>query len=177
MRGLVASAVGLMVLIPLALAQGSALKCKAEGLHLCCKECEKTVQEVLAKVSGISEVACDRPGKTVAFKARNEKAADEAVSALVNAGFFFQVTVGEKMYPVTSKVSSVQGDPLVVRNVHACCEECEKATEQLFKGAKVAFEGKGTVKDMTLAGQKFEAEEVLQTLHQAGLHGVVVGKK
>jgi copper chaperone CopZ len=177
MRGLIASAVGLMVLVPLALAQGSALKCKAEGLRLCCKDCEKTVHEVLAKVSGVSEIACDRPGKAATFKARNEKVADEAVSALVDAGFFFQVSVGDKKYPVTSKASSVQGDPLVVRNVHACCDECEKATEKLFKGASVAFEGKGSVKDMTLAGQKFEAEEVLQTLHQAGLHGVVVGKK
>src|SRR6516165_8420946 len=89
-------------------------KCKAEGLHLCCKGCEKSVQQVLEKVRGISEVKVDRGARTVTWQAKNDKAVDAAVSALVDAGFHFAVTIGDKKLDVTSKSTGIKGDELVI---------------------------------------------------------------
>jgi len=163
--------------VPAVQAQGDAVKCKAEGLHLCCKGCEQTVQDTLGAIKGVSDIACDRPAKTVTFKARSEKIADEAVSALVNAGFCFKVSVGDKAFSVSSKTPSLVAGELVARNVHACCEQCEKAIEGLFKDAKVTFSGKGPQKDVTVTGKDLDAEVIQQRLQDAGFHGVVGPKK
>ena len=159
------------------LAQGGATKCKAEGLHLCCKGCEKAVQEVLSKVAGVTDVACDRAAKTVTFKAKNDKAVDEAVSALANAGFHFDLKIGDKAFDVTSKATGIKADEVMIRNVHACCEDCEKAIEAIFKKHKVSFEGQGPQKDVTVTGKEIDADDALRQLQAAGFQGVIADKK
>jgi copper chaperone CopZ len=146
---------------------------KLEGVCLCCKTCEKTVEDLLAKVHGVSDVRCDHVAKTVTFKAKNEKAGDDGVSALVNAGFYFKVSVGDKAYEISSKPSGIKGEQIVLRNVHACCEDCEKSIQGLFKSATVKFDGKDDVKILTVTGKNLDADAVLKTLHTAGLHGVI----
>jgi hypothetical protein len=128
-------------------------------------------------VKGVSEVAIDAGKKTVTFKAATGKAADEAVEALLNAGFYGKLTLDKDTVAVTGKALGFRADEIVVHDVHACCDDCDKAIEQLFKNAKVTLQGKGPQKDVTLRGKSLDADEILRTLHAAGLHGVIVEKK
>jgi copper chaperone CopZ len=152
-------------------------KCKAEGLHLCCKGCEKAVHQVLDKVRGVSDVTVDRGARTVTWQAKNDKAVDAAVSALVDAGFHFTVMIGDKKLDVTTKTTGLKADEIVIRNVHACCEDCEKAIEDIFKEAKVTFAGMGPQKDVTVKGKDLDADDVLRRLEKAGFQGVIADKK
>jgi copper chaperone CopZ len=177
MRMLMMSLFGAAILGQLAPAGGGPSVCKFEGLHLCCKGCEKAVQEVLGGVKGVSNVVCDRAAKTVTFKAKDDKTADEAVGALTNAGFHFQVTIGDKKLEVTTSPTGLKSDQVVIRNVHACCEDCEKAIQGLFKDSKVTFVRQGPQKDVTIAGKDLDADAVLRQLEGAGFHGVIAENK
>jgi copper chaperone CopZ len=171
------SLLGAAIVCQLALADGGPHLCKFEGLHLCCKGCEKTVRDVLKEVKGVTAVACDRPARTVTFKAADDMAADEAVSALTNAGFHFKVTVDNKQIEISGNPTGIKADKVVIRNVHACCEDCEKAIRKLFKGAEVSFAGKGPHKDVTVAGKALDGDALLGQLQGAGLHGVIADNK
>src|SRR5438874_1816947 len=72
------------------------VKCKADGVHLCCAKCEKSVTEILTKVNGVTKITCDRKGKAVTFEAKDKKTADDAVAALLNGGFIGKMTVDGK---------------------------------------------------------------------------------
>jgi copper chaperone CopZ len=158
-------------------ADKGAVKCTAEGLHLSTKTCEQAVQDMLGKVKGVSDVVVESATKTVSFKAKTGKVADEAVEALLNGGFYGKLTIGKTVVAVTSKPLDFRANEIVVRDVHACCEECDKAIQQLFKDAKVTLQGKGPQKDVTIQGNQLDADEVLRILHAAGLHGAVVEPK
>jgi copper chaperone CopZ len=176
MRTLMLSLLGAAIL-SLVQADGGPSVCKFEGLHLCCKGCEKAVQEVLGGVKGVSNVACDRTAKTVTFKAKDDKAADEAVGALTNAGFHFKVSIGDNKIEVSTSPTGLKADQVVIRNVHACCEDCEKTIQGLFKDAKVTFVRQGPQKDVTIAGKGLDADAVLRQLEGAGFHGVIAENK
>ena len=177
MRRIVASLLGAAIVCQLALADGGPHACKFEGLHLCCKGCEKAVHEVLKEVKGVTAVACDRKTRTVTFTAADDMAADEAVGALTNAGFHFKVTVGKKQIEITGTPTGLKADKVVIRNVHACCEDCEKAIRALFKGAEVSFVRKGPQKDVIISSKGCDADAMLRQLQDAGLHGVIVDPK
>jgi copper chaperone CopZ len=177
MRLFMASFVGVVLVCHLALAGDGPHKCKFEGLHLCCKGCEKVVQDVLGKVKGVGQVACDRSAKTVTFMAKDDKSADEAVGALADAGFHFTVLIGDKTIPLMTNATGLKADMVVIRNVHACCDDCEKAIQGLFKSAKVTFARKGPQKDVTIAGKQLDADELLRQLQEAGFQGVIVENK
>jgi mercuric ion binding protein len=177
MQRFMISLVGAALVCQLTPADGGPYACKFEGLHLCCKGCEKVVQDVLGGVKGVSGTACDRTTKVVTFKAKNDKAADEAVGALANAGFHFTVTIGDKSFPLTTNPTGLKGDEITIRNVHACCPDCEKAIEGLFKEAKVTFVRQGPQKDVTIISKGLDADEVLQKLQKAGFQGVIAEKK
>jgi hypothetical protein len=177
MRQFYALTVLLVVAAPLSGLQEEPVKCTVDAIHLSSKSCEKTLQDLLAKVKGVSGIAVDRPAKSVSFTAKTGKVADEAVEALLNGGFYGKLTLGKAQVDVTSEAMGFQADRIVVRNVHACCEDCDKAIKVLFKDAKVTLQGNGPQKDVTIEGKQLDADQVLRTLHTAGLHGVIDTKK
>ena len=177
MRIVIANLLAAALICQLALADGGPHLCKFEGLHLCCKGCEKAVRDVLKEVKGVTAVTCDRPARTVTFKAADDMAADNAVSALTDAGFHFKVTIGKKEIEISGNPAGIKADKVVIRNVHACCDDCEKAIRALFKGAQVTFAGKGPQKDVTIAGKALDGDALLHQLQGAGLHGVIAENK
>jgi len=152
------------------------VKCKADGVHLCCGKCVKSVQAILGKVDGITKVNCDQANKAVTFEAKDKKTADEAVAALLNGGFIGKMTVDGKEIPITNKELKFKADEISVKNVHVCCGQCIKAVNALFKDVKVTVSGPGPQKDIVISGKNLDADEVLRTLQSAGFH-VVVEKK
>jgi hypothetical protein len=161
----------------LAGAQDEPVRCTVERIHLTSKSCEQSVRDLLSTVKGVSGIAVDRPGKTVTFTAKSAAEADQTVETLLNGGFFGKWTIGKSAIAVTSKPLGFRADQIVVRNVHACCEECDKAIKGLFKDSEVTLEGKGPQKDVTIRAKNLEADEVLRVLHEAGLHGAIIEPK
>src|SRR5271155_4790812 len=75
--------------------QGEPVKCKADGVHLCCNACVTSVKGILGKVEGLTAVKVDRTADDkITFEAKDEKAATAAMAALVKGGFWCEVTMG-----------------------------------------------------------------------------------
>ena len=170
------AAVAILAAVGAVRATDGEVKCKADGVHLCCAKCEKSVTEILTNVNGVTKITCDRKGKAVTFEAKDKKTADDAVAALLNGGFIGKMTVDGKDIPITNKELKFKADEISVKNVHICCGQCTKAVNALFKDAKVTVSGKGAQKDVVISGKNLDADEVLRTLQSAGFHGVVEKK-
>jgi periplasmic mercuric ion binding protein len=145
-----------------------------KGPHICCKQCVKAVAGILKDVEGITDAKCDIKEKTVSFTAKDKKAADAAVAALYKGGFAGEGKFGDaKVGGKTAKKTEGKVDSVTVKDVHACCGQCNKALKALFPDAKVAIEGAGQQKDVTIAGTGLNVGEVIDALRKAGFNGKV----
>ncbi len=79
MRPFLVAAVATVALAALSLGQARADKVELKGTHLCCDRCLETVQDVLAKVDGVSDVATNKKEKTVTFTAKDAKVATAGI--------------------------------------------------------------------------------------------------
>ena len=96
-------------------AANDTIKCKADGLHLCCGQCEKSVQAILSKVDGVTAVKIDRKAADkVTFEASSDKAANDAVMALLHGGFACQVTAGDKKLTAPKVMVNLKADEITV---------------------------------------------------------------
>jgi hypothetical protein len=59
------------------------------------------------------------------------------------------------------------------KDVHVCCKQCQNAIGDLFKDAKISYEGKGPQRDIKISGKGLEKTAVLETLQKAGFTGKV----
>jgi periplasmic mercuric ion binding protein len=154
------------------------VKCKADGVHLCCGQCETAVKQILGKAEGITAVKVDRKAADkITFEATTEKAANDALMALVKGGFCCEVTAGTTKMSPPKVMVNLKGDEITVVGAHMCCNSCIKAVEGLFKDAKVTVTGKGVIRDVTISGKNLDGQTVLDTLQKGGFNGTVQAKK
>jgi hypothetical protein len=134
--------------------------------------CEKGAKDALAKVDGVSDVACVRKDKIVTFTAKDDKAATAGVKALLEAGYFGTATNEGKeiKVEVATPKKDDKADDVTVKNVHVCCPACKKAISGLFEGSKVDFPDKGQVK---ISGKDLDKATVLDALRKAGFNGTI----
>jgi periplasmic mercuric ion binding protein len=161
-------------------AANDTIKCKADGLHLCCGQCEKSVQSILSKVDGVTAVKIDRKAADkVTFEASSDKVANDAVTALLHGGFACEVTAGDKKLTAPKIMVSLKSDQVTVTGAHVCCGACIKAVTALFKdsNATVAVNGTGTIRDIVVSGKNLDGQTVLDTLQKGGFTGTVQAKK
>jgi mercuric ion binding protein len=145
-----------------------------KGPHICCKQCVKVVAGILKDVDGITDAKCDIKEKTVSFTAKDKKAAEAAVAALYKGGFAGEGNFGDdKVGGKVAKKTDGKVDTVTVKDVHACCGQCNKAIKALFPDAKVAIEGPGPQKDVTIAGTGLNVGEVIDALRKGGFNGKV----
>jgi hypothetical protein len=155
-----------------------AVKCKADGAHLCCAQCDKSVREILGGVKGVSEVKVDRKAADkITFTADSEATANDAFTALVKGGFACEVTAGTKKLAAPKTAVNVKGDEITVAGAHVCCGACVKAVKALFKDADVTVNGQGTIRDIVVKGKNLDGQTVLDTLQRGGFSGTVQAKK
>lgn len=158
--------------------QAAASDVVVKGPHICCKQCVKIVEGILAKVDGVSNVDADIKGRTVKFTAKDEKAANAGVKALVDGGFFGSATNDGKDLKV-NVAAVAKGDKLdtvKVAKVHVCCGLCQTAIKNTFKDLKVSFEGKGAQRTVIIEGAEVYAGTVVEALRKAGFNGSVEKK-
>jgi copper chaperone CopZ len=159
---------------------GSAVASDVEvkGPHICCKQCVKVVEGILAKVDGVSNVSADTTTKTVKFTAADSKAVAAGLKALTDGGFSGAATNDGK--EVKSTLAPVEkGDKLdsvKIAKVHVCCPQCQNAIKGLFKDQKVSFDGKGAQRTVVIEGGDVYAGSVIEALRKAGFNGSVEKK-
>jgi hypothetical protein len=174
MRQLFIAAAALAALAGPGVAEARAEKWKVEGIHLCCRSCEKSVQAILDKVEGVSEVACDRSKQEVRFTAKDEKAAKSAYDKLLTGGFYGRASSDQGTAFATASASAgVKADQVTVKGVHVCCNSCKRGIEALFQGSKVSYAGDGPQRDVTISGRNLDPAAVMDTLRGAGFNGTL----
>jgi hypothetical protein len=149
---------------------------EVKGLHLCCKQCEGSVQSILGKVDGISDVKTDRKAKSVTFTAKDAAAFKKAYDALYDGGFAGTGTFGNTGVTRAPNKNTDKADEVTVKGVHACCKQCVGILQATFKDAKVTVTGTGTQRDVTVSGKGLNVGEVLSKLEAAGFSGKVEKK-
>jgi periplasmic mercuric ion binding protein len=151
-------------------------KAEIKGPHICCGNCVKAVAAILAKVDGVSEAKCSIKDKTVTFMAKDKEAAAKALDAMIAGGFMGTAKYDDKAIPLAVTKLEGKADAVVVKGVHNCCGQCNKAIVALFPDAKVTSTGKGPQKDVTIVGTDLSLDAVQQALHGKGFSGKVEKK-
>jgi copper chaperone CopZ len=155
------------------------VSCKAEGLHICCPACVKSITDTLEPVKGITNTTVDRPSKSVTFTASDQAVAQKAHEALAKAGFGFTFKAGDKSIDMPAQKFDGKTDTVVFKAVHDCCAQCTGAINKLFNEGttKVAISSKGKQRDLTVTGQNLDPNDLLQRLQKAGFTGVMEATK
>jgi copper chaperone CopZ len=152
-------------------------KAEFKGLHICCRNCVKSVKGILDKVEGVTEVSCDIPTKTVTFMAKDMETAVKAMDALYAGGFAGTLTVGTTKTVRDTAVKSAKTKKVTVHGVHACCPQCHKAITKLFQGSRVTIAGIGPQRDVIVEGVDLDPGAILRELQTAGFSGKIQKKK
>lgn len=151
-------------------------KAEIKGPHICCKNCVKAVEGILAKVDGVSDAKCSIKDKTVTFMAKDKAAAANALDAMIKGGFMGTAKFGDDAITRTATKVEGKADEVVVKGVHACCGMCQTAIKGLFPDAKVTIAGTGPQKDVTIVGTDLSFDAVQQALNGKGFSGKVEKK-
>jgi copper chaperone CopZ len=123
------SAVALLVTAGSALAE---TKVTVSETHLCCGACVTAVNKALADIDGISH-ATDREAGTVTITASNDEAAQKAVNALQEAGFYGK-SDNEKIKFAAVKSPEGKVKRLELTGIHNCCGQCNTAINKALAG-------------------------------------------
>jgi len=146
---------------------------EVKGPHICCPQCVTAVENILAKVDGVSNVKASAKTKTVNFTAKNEAAAKAGFKALLDGGFFGSAKDDGKELKI--EVAQVnKGDKVeavTVKDVHVCCGACQKAIKGIFKDSKVTFEGSGAMRTVRIEGGDLYVGTVVEALRKGGFSG------
>jgi copper chaperone CopZ len=162
----------ILAVAALCASQATAEKVEVKGPHICCKQCVKIVGGILAKVDGVSDASCSIPDKTIAFTAKDEKAAKAGLKAILDGGFFGSATCDGKDLKVTvAGAQKGKANTVTITDVHVCCGMCVTAVKGAVKTA--TFEGKGPQKTVIVSGTDLNPADVLDSLRKAGFNGKV----
>jgi len=140
-----------------------------KGVHLCCGACVKAVSAIVNKVDG-AKAKCDRETKTVTLTAPDEKAAQKALDALADAGFYGD-TGNKDLAMKQEGVSSGKVKSITVSGVHNCCQSCCREIKNAIK--KVDGVTKDTARPRAASFEvdgNFDPAELVKALNAAGFH-------
>jgi hypothetical protein len=173
MRRVLAVVVAALALGALTAGQAIADSVEVKGPHICCKQCVNVVGKILGGVAGVSDAKCDIAAKTVTFTAKDEASAKAGIDALIKGGFSGSATRdGKEMkvaLPAVEKGAKVE--TVTVKDVHVCCNLCQKAINAVFKDSKVKYEGTGAQRTVTITGSELYRGTVMEALRKAGFNG------
>jgi copper chaperone CopZ len=171
MRSFLTALASLALALLLGAAARAETKVEIKGVHLCCPGCGKTVGEILKKVDGVTDAACDAKAKTVTFTAPDNATAQKALDALAAGGF--QGDTGNKDLTFKDDSDTPKGKvkSLTLTGAHNCCGQCCKALKATVK--KVEGVENDTIKPkgetFEVTGD-FDAAELVKALNAAGFH-------
>jgi copper chaperone CopZ len=134
------------------------------GIHNCCGGCEKGITKAITSVKDVSVEVSDTTAK---ITAKTKAAADKAVAALLDAGYY-----GEGA--PTQSVADKKVTSATVSNTHLCCGKCVKGIDAAVKNTPGATGHTATkgAKTFTVNGD-FNLKDLLTALNKEGYHGKI----
>jgi len=160
------AAVGLSVIGASAVAE---TKVTVSGTHLCCGQCLKAVDATLKDMPGV-KFKSDQGAKTIEVVADDDAAAQKAIDALADAGFYGKLdNQAIKFKPVTSADAAVE--KLEVSGVHNCCGQCTNSIKKAVTavGGVTGTNIKAKDTAFTVEGN-FKPGEIVKALLDAGFY-------
>src|SRR5262245_23157543 len=102
-----------------------------KNVHLCCKQCITAVAKTLKGVEGVKGV-CDQKARTVTITAKDARAAQAAVDALLEAGFHGK-TDSKDVRISSEKAPEGKVKSLTLEGIHNCCGQCNNIIKKALK--------------------------------------------
>lgn len=143
------------------------------NVHMCCAHCAKDAQKAVASAKGASAV-CDTTAHTVVITAPDATVAQQAVDALVKAGFYGQPSDASVKVNAETGAKGEKVQTLKVAEVHLCCPKCVKGVNAALKDVP-GVTGNTAQKGATsfdVTGD-FTDSDVMAALQKAGYTGTV----
>jgi len=169
MKALALFAVGTLVLASSGNVRAET-KVEVKGTHLCCGQCVKEVNKIVAKVDGVT-ATCDQKTGTIVLTAKDDAAAQKALDGLAAGGFHGKTDSKTLTFKDDSGVSKGKVKTLTLEGIHNCCGRCNTTiTATVGKVAGVTgntAKPNSTTFDVT---GDFEAEDLVKALNAAGYH-------
>lgn len=159
------------VLLGLASAGRAAAETKVtvSGVHLCCGGCVIGAEEAVEGLEGV-KIECSMKDKSIVITGKDDGAAQKAVDALADSGFYGKVdskTVNFK--PVATPEGKVKR--LEVSGVHNCCGSCNRAIKGAIKTVDGVTADTATSKsDSFVVEGDFDAKQLVNALLGAGFY-------
>jgi copper chaperone CopZ len=157
------------------LAAANAASVIVKGVHLCCGACVQGVAKALKDVKGVSQLACDRDGKTVAFTAADDKAAKAGIAALAKGGYGGVAIHGGKplAFPASGVKKGLKANSVTFVGIHLCCGGCvngaKEAVEQLDGVTAIDVDRKD--RTITVRGKDISVAAASAALFKGGFYG------
>jgi len=160
------AALGLLLVARAATAE---TKVTISDTHLCCGQCLKAVDSTLKDMAGV-KFKSDQGAKTIEITADNDEAAQKAIDALANAGFYGKLNNDKLKYkPVQSSDAAVQ--KLEVSGVHNCCGQCTNTIKKAVTSVSGVSGTDVKAKETSFAVEgNFKPGDVIKALLDAGFY-------
>ena len=144
---------------------------KLTGVHLCCKSCVTGVEKAVAKTKGVT-ATCDKDASEVTLTAADKAAAQGAVDALVEAGYYGKSSDSGIQVKDITNAKDGKATALTVSGVHLCCGKCVTAVGKALEKVKgvTSNTAEKNAKSFDVKGD-FNPKEVFAALNHAGLTG------
>lgn len=144
------------------------------GIHLSCDACVVDSEGSLKEIAGISDAKADLNGRSLTFKARDEKTAQTGIKALAESGFFGRAAFGNKdlAFPDLGIKKGEKRDTITLTGIHLSCGACRKsAHEALTKlDGLSSMEIDPAQRTIKLTGAGMIVQDAVDLLHKAGFY-------
>lgn len=146
-------------------------KVELKHVHMCCPGCAKAAADILKKVEGVSNVACDQEAETAWFTAVDVKTAQRALDVLADGGFHGETGSKEYTFKTDSEVKPGKVKSLTVSGFHNSCPGCVRSFRDAIKDVPgVAGDtAQSKVRTCVVTGD-FDAVALVEALNKAGFH-------
>jgi copper chaperone CopZ len=146
-------------------------KVVVKKLHMCCGGCADEVEDILKKVSGITEVTADKATRSASFTAANRTAAQSALDALAEGGFHGITENQGLSFKNDSGVKPGRVTSITVTGFHNSCPGCVKSFRVALKKVSgvTGDTCKSKVNTCEIKGN-FDVAELVKALNEEGFH-------
>jgi copper chaperone CopZ len=147
-------------------------KVTVSGTHLCCGACIKAVDTTLKDMAGV-KFKSDQGAKSIEITADSDAAAQKAIDALAEAGFYGKLDNDKIKYkPVAADDAATE--KIEVTGIHNCCGQCTTAIKKAVTSVSGVTGTNIKNKDTTFAVEgKFKSSDVVKALLDAGFYAQV----
>jgi copper chaperone CopZ len=161
--------VGIAGLLLLGRSAAAETKVTISDTHLCCGQCLRAVDSTLKDMAGV-KFKSDQSAKTIEITADNDDAAQKAINALADAGFYGKLNNDKLAFKkVDAGDAAVQ--KLEVSGVHNCCGQCTNSIKKAVTSVSGVSGTNVKAKETAFAVEgNFKPGEVVKALLDAGFY-------